>query len=742
MSFFEQLKWAVGHDPCRERDRSPVGAVSVGQAVRITLRVAESARAFVESAEVLVAEADADVVASWREEPLFPCDDGFAAAIELAAFPHVEFYAFKLLLADETVAYYVPRADGAATAGELVRDGIDGEWSDAGWTYAAERLAGRPAGGFGLPEMTPGFQITVFEPAFKTPDWLAGAIMYQVFPDRFARGAAGVRNEGVAYHEQMGRPVHLHEKWDEALQMTAKPSGDDMVGEREPSEDASPGIIDDEAEIEELGNEQLLAYDPVEFYGGTLSGIREKLPYLASLGVEVLYLNPIFEARSNHRYDTADYEHIDPLLGSDDDFTALVAEARESGISIVLDAVLSHTGDDSRYFNAHGSYDVLGAAQGEGSPYRSWYDFAEDDDSYRCWWGDPTLPEVNERDASWQRYILGVDEWGNPDGSGVLARWLAAGACGFRLDVADEIPDDVLARLRTSVKRANPEAVIIGEVWEDATTKVSYSERRTYALGHALDSVMNYPLRSALLGFATGSLDARQLAAFLRLQQANYPAPLYRGLMNLLSSHDVERMRSALATGISLREVPRERQLELVEVADDADDAHAARLQRMVVALLYALPGSPCVYYGDECGLQGGSDPFCRATFPWDGEARKIRGDCGEDLTAFYQRIGALRKGSPVLRNGALACVAPDPDVLCVVRTLADEGVALAVANRSDESRRVAFDLHATGAAIDMSEELCPMVSGDDQSAALQIENGVATVRVPACSTVVFSRAS
>ena len=733
MSCFEQLKWAVGHDPCREGDRSPAGAVTGGYPVRLTLRVARAARDLIESADLLAGQADEQ----WEATPLMPCNEGFASAIEPAAFPHVEFYAFKLALVDGTEAYYVPRADGAATAGELVVDGVDGEWGDAGWSYFPQRLVTRPAGGFGLPEVNPGFQITVYDGAFATPDWLAGSVMYQVFPDRFARGEDGVRKEGVAYHERMGRPVHMHDGWDEPLTMSVPLQPIEPLPKGGKAESAEPAESD---EADGLGDDavQLPAYDPVEFYGGTLAGIRQKLPYLASLGVEVLYLNPVFEARSNHRYDTADYEHIDPLLGLDDDFVELAKTAREQGISIVLDAVLSHTGDDSRYFNAHATYDAPSAAQGDGSPYRSWYDFAEDG-TYRCWWGDPTLPEVDERDASWQRYVLGVDEWGNPDGSGVLAKWLAAGARGYRLDVADEIPDDVLARLRTSVKRANPEAAIIGEVWEDATTKVSYGERRTYALGHALDSVMNYPLRSALLGFATGALDACQLVAFLKHQQANYPAPLYRCLMNLLSSHDVDRMRSALATGVSLREVPREKQVELVEAAGEGDDARAARLQRMVAALLYALPGAPCIYYGDERGLQGGSDPFCRATFPWSGasDAHAARGDVGEDLTPFYQRIGMARKESRVLRDGAMACVAPDPDVVCVVRYLADGTMALAVSNRSAERKRVAIDLRALG--VGLAGPAAPVQQAlYGETVAASLEDGLVTVDAPACQTSLF----
>ena len=722
----ELLKWSIGHDPCRAGDRLPQGALAGGGAVGLLLRVASQVREAVTSVDALVCEDGS----SWFELPMAPLDAGYAATVEIAPHPHVVFYAFRLVLSDEAIAYYVPCADGRSTAGELVIPGADGEWGETGWQFAEWRMAGRPDGAFGLPEIMPGFQITVYDPSFATPDWMAGAVMYQIFPDRFAQGEEGMRQEGIAYHEAMGRPMHLHEFWDEPVEWLGQPPVDD-------ASDDFDADVDDEEVIIETPEEKALkaamkAYDPIDFFGGTLEGIHEKLPYLESLGVEVLYLNPIFEARSNHRYDTADYERIEPLLGDEEDFKRLAADAADHGISIVLDAVLSHTGDDSRYFNARGTYDAPGAMQGEWSPFRAWYDFTEQENGvpYRCWWGDRTLPEVDERNWAWQDYILGHPG----QGDGVLAHWLAAGARGYRLDVADELPDDVLSGIRSTVKAANPDAIVIGEVWEDPTTKTSYGVRRNYALGFSLDSVMNYPLRSALLGFALGDIDAHQLAAHLRQQQANYPAPLYRVLMNLLSTHDVERMRSVLALGGAVKNLPRNEQLAATESITAAQDAVAARLQRMTVALLYALPGAPCIYYGDERGLQGGGDPFCRATFPWASK----RADCGEDLTGFYQAVGALRKKSSVLRRGTLACVAVDPDVLCVVRALPDGEVALAVANRSDEPKLIAVDLRKLGIEAPNGEVDCAMCSEQGGSASARVRDCLAEVQVPACSTSIF----
>ncbi|MBQ9003303.1 MAG: glycoside hydrolase family 13 protein [Eggerthellaceae bacterium] len=624
----EQLKWGIAHDPCQERDRFPTGAVTVGAGVHVTLRVDGGLRAIVRSVRAIVSErSTVDLEMPERKVDLAPYAEGFGAWLEFERAPHVAFYLFELVLESGESVYYAPRADGRATAGELFE----------------ERTA------------SPGFQVTVYDPAFSTPDWMAGAVMYQIFPDRFARGKGGVRKKGLAYHKKMDRPVILHESWDEPARWTG------------------PGKTITEA---------MRSYDPVDFFGGTLAGIREKLPYLASLGVEVLYLNPVFEARSNHRYDTADYERIDPLLGTERDFRNLANAAAEQGISIVLDAVLSHTGNVSRYF---------------GNPeFDSWYDLSPQPNGapYRCWWGDPTLPEVNEHDESWQRYMFGAD-----DELGVLPKWIASGARGYRLDVADEIPDDVLAKLRESVKRADPQAAIIGEVWEDPTTKASYGAHRNYALGFSLDSVMNYPLRDALFDFALGRSDAYQLATFLKLQQANYPRPLYRCLMNLMSSHDVDRQRTVFACKGAIKHMPRNEQVEVLSAITEAQDKRAARLQRMIAGLLYALPGVPCLYYGDERGMHGGGDPFCRETFP-EGE----RADCGEDLTAFYQKLGRMRRESEALRHGALHCMALGKDLLCTVRTSEDAGeVVVAITNRSTRGQAAALDFLAPELALPRS---------------------------------------
>lgn len=677
----------AGHDPAREADRTPLGAVPAGTVVEVALNVLGDARTCVRRVELEVANAawvltragnpGTQVHTLWAaEKPAVSmgsslggvptvCPVRVAGRIDTAGEPRVLLYRFWVELSNGARAVCVPDPAGRTTGG---------------WLQPAEQAAAR--------DPLPWFRLTVYTPGFRTPAWMHGTVMYQVFPDRFAPGDPARTAAGIRAHEQAGRPVRLHTCWDEPA---------DWEGGDLPLDHPD-------------------AYDPVDFFGGTLAGIEGRLPYLAELGVGALYLNPVFEARSNHRYDTASYESIDPLLGTKEDFERLCARAQELGIRVVLDAVLSHTGASSVYFDG-----PQGALTGEASPYRSWYDFEHPCAfaPYRCWWGHKSLPEVDERDPGWQRYMFGE--------GGVLPAWLARGAGGYRLDVADELPDDVLARLRACVKAARPDACVIGEVWEDPCLKVSYGELRTYGLGGSLDTVMNYALRDALLGFALGRLDAYQLAAVLRSQRLNYPAPFYGSLMNLLGSHDVERLRSVLALGRELKGCSRAEQAALVAAITPEQDARGAELQAMLATFVYGLPGMPCAYYGDELGMQGGADPFNRQTLPRD---RNTRRDCGIDLTELYQELGAMRRSSPTLRSNAAGFVALDPDVLVALRPPVDGGPGVLVAmNRSEKPWEGLVDLCADGSGL----------TGEERAALAAIgpRSGLAALRVPGRSTTV-----
>ena len=495
------------------------------------------------------------------------------------------------------------------------------------------------------------FRLTVYRADFETPAWFRHSVMYQVFPDRFAFSDDDTARKGIDYHLALGQRCELHGSIDEPLRWKARP------GEK--------------------------SYTPDDFYGGTLRGIEEKLPYLRELGIGCLYLNPIVEARSNHRYDASDYSRVDPILGTNEDFTRLCEKAEECGIRVILDGVYSHTGADSVYFNRYGNYPSVGACQGKSSPYYNWYEFRRFPDDYRCWWGFKDLPEVEELDPTWQEMVVTGKE-------SIVRQWLRRGAAGWRLDVADELPDSVLRLIRLASKEEKADAPIIGEVWEDAVIKESYGGRRNYALGFSLDSVMNYPFRTAVLDFLHGRSDARALRDFLRAQRMNYPAPMYYALMNLLGSHDMERIKTALATPLIVKSLPREEQVRLR--FDKEALEKATRLEKLGAAIQFAIPGVPSIYYGDEQGMEGVGDPFNRAPFR--------KGD--EELHEYYVNLSTLRGSDPVFAEGDALFGAPTGNILTVLRYDAQKeggSVYLTIVNRGAEER-VSVDLGRVGMGV------------------------------------------
>ncbi len=489
-----------------------------------------------------------------------------------------------------------------------------------------------------------GFRLTVFDKNFSTPEWFRHAVMYQVFPDRFAFSDDGTAEAGIQYHNNLGQHPELHKSKDEPPRW-------------------KPRSFEKE-------------YTPDDFYGGTLQGIIQKIPYLKTLGINCLYLNPIVEARSNHRYDTSDYLRVDPILGTNEDFEVLCSVAEEAGIRIITDGVFSHTGADSIYFNRDGHYPQSGAAQMKQSPYYSWYEFKHFPDDYRCWWGFKELPEVNEKEPEWQNFVVTGE-------NSVVRQWLRRGSSGWRLDVADELPDTVLSLIRDAAKKEKPDALILGEVWEDAVLKESYGSRRKYALGTALDSVMNYPFRTAILDFLHTRTNAFELAAFLTGQQMHYPAPMYQCLMNLLGSHDVERLRTNLATDTVLKNLSREEQLQ-VEAAFTKEDVERARkLEYLAIVIQFSIPGVPDIYYGDEQGMTGTNDPFNRKPFCEDDT------DFADDLRA----LAILRRKHESLRTGSAFFIAADKDVLMILRQSDDESF-LIVVNRDNREKEYELDWH------------------------------------------------
>ena len=436
------------------------------------------------------------------------------------------------------------------------------------------------------------FQLTVIEKEDPTPAWYRDAVFYQIFPDRFNSG---------------------------------KPDG--QVLAPKPNSFIYGAKTDDPFYIkDETGD--IARWD---FYGGNLEGIIAKIPYLKQLGVTAIYLNPVFLARSNHRYDTSDYLQIDPMLGTEADFRALIEALHAEGMHIILDGVFSHVGQDSRYFNIFGKFGPdEGAAKNINSPYFDWFKFNNYPYDYKSWWGIKDLPEVDKDNQSFRDFIYGAYD-------SVLAKWETFGVDGWRLDVADELPDSFIRGIRARLNTYEDQ-VLIGEVWEDASNKISYGKRRDYILGDSLQGVMNYPFRDLIIRYATEQIDAKNVAYALMTLRDNYPRDVFYGNLNNIGTHDSERILSMVGD-------------EHMEIA---------------VGMMFMLPGVPCIYYGDEAGLTGLKDPANRKYFPWENIYAPIY--------EVYRHWSHERLASQALRTGDMKLGFVD-NVLVIVRLEGDETI-------------------------------------------------------------------
>ena len=467
-------------------------------------------------------------------------------------------------------------------------------------------------------------QLTVYEEYGAAPDWFGRGVSYQIFPDRFCRSRvpdpAGLVGDRT-----------VHENWQDTPEFRPNERG-------------------------EIRNR--------DFFGGDLAGIISKLDYLKSLGVTTLYLNPIFEAASNHRYNTADYMAIDPMLGTAEDFRALCREAHARGMRVLLDGVFNHTGSASRYFNADGFYPELGAAQSKDSPYYNWYHFTHWPDSYDAWWGIKTLPAVEENQASYRDFIIRSED-------SVVRHWLRCGADGWRLDVADELPDDFIAELRQAMDAEKPDCLLLGEVWEDGSNKIAYDRRRKYLLGRETHGLMNYPFRTAALDWLCGG-DAAAFRESMEQLRENYPSPAFYSAMNFLSTHDTPRILTLLGG----EPTPADKAERAAARLSPAGRELARRRLMLGALLLYTFPGSPTVYYGDEAGMEGYEDPLNRRAFPWGAE--------DEELLRWYRKLGQLRGGRPSLQRGDICYLYADGSGLALRRQW-DSEVTTAAMNSGKE---------------------------------------------------------
>ena len=499
------------------------------------------------------------------------------------------------------------------------------------------------------------YQITVYEDN-KAPEWFKEGVLYHIFVDRFNNG------------NRTGKPSNpkknsfIYANWDDEPMYIKNPNGD------------------------------IARWD---FYGGNLKGIINKLGYLKKLGVSIIYLSPVFESTSNHKYNTGDYKKIDPMFGDEEIFKELIEKAKAKDISIILDGVFSHTGADSIYFNKFNNYDTKGAYKNEDSPYRNWYKFEGSEDNYDCWWGVKDLPNVNELEPSYMDYII-------RDKDSVLNKWTKMGVKGWRLDVVDELPDQFVTEFKKELRNADKDSVLIGEVWEDASNKISYNERRKYLLGNQLDSAMGYPFRKGILSFLKGEMSSYELNDLYMNIKENYPSESFKSNLNLIGSHDVARVKT--------------------ELNKDMDKVKLAVLAQMT------FEGVPYIYYGDETGLEGGKDPENRKTYPWKNE--------DNDLIDFYRHSIQTRYRLKSLLKGETEFIyTMDNDVFAYRRFIDDENEddCLIVINRSENYKFVDFDLD-----YDLLDEIGVKYTPGDYGTTLEKEDGKFKVEIAPKSFMIF----
>jgi glycosidase len=474
-------------------------------------------------------------------------------------------------------------------------------------------------------------QIVVYNEKYACPEWLVGGAMYQIFPDRFARGGDAARREDAVYDDE----------WDNGI-----PEYPDRVGDSFPNN---------------------------KHFGGTLYGVADKLSYLSELGINCIYLNPIFDAYSNHKYDTCDFLKVDKTFGGDESLAFLVEKAHEKGIKVILDGVFNHVGDDSIYFDAYGKHGT-GACVSTDSPYFGWFDFSRYPDEYESWWGIRNLPKI-VRNESYIRFI--TEE--------VIPKYMNMGIDGWRLDVADELEADFLDRIANAVKACKPDALIIGEVWEDASNKIAYDERKRYFRGNQLDAVTNYPFRNAIIDFVQYG-DSAFLADTVSTLYRHYPPHKLACLMNFLGSHDTERIATVLGGEPDMGD---ENDVLATRRMSDSERERAKHLLKNAYLLLACLPGVPCIYYGDEIALEGYHDPFNRRPFPSYG--------FDDDYSRFFARVNNLRKSEPLFKSAEMTVSELSSGVVRIDRI--GEGERLTVlANMSDNDfstrlEKTSFDI-------------------------------------------------
>jgi len=493
---------------------------------------------------------------------------------------------------------------------------------------------------YGLKSDVIRYRQTVYASDFKVPDYASDMVYYQIFPDRFKNGdkSNDQKTNEVTYGN---RNLEFHKNW---IDTPYKPG------------DSDGSTIDDD-----IWNN--------DFFGGDLAGVKQKLPYLKNLGINTIYFNPIFTAPSNHKYDTADYMNVDPHLGSNSFFKGLVSDAKSMGIRIVLDTSFNHCSSDSIYLNRYKTYKgVSGAFEGEQinikSPFYSWFDFnpsaTNPDGMYSGWMGYSDLANINEVDS--------FKDFAFKNSDSVSKFWMKLGIGAWRMDVTPYVSDDFWREWRKEVKEKDYNFLTISEVWTDSSK---------YLLGDMFDTNMNYLFREALLNYATGG-NAKDSLEMFEMIRESYPQESFKALMNLISSHDVER---------SLYRFGYTSSNNSTDVIKEAKDKYI-----MSTFFQMTYPGAPSIYYGEEVGLTGGSDPFNRGTYPWAEDG----GNPDLTMLSKVKSLVKLRDDNEILRRGSIVNTFANDSIIVTIRTYKGK-VAIIAVNNSNTEKQINIKLSDIG---------------------------------------------
>jgi glycosidase len=625
------------HDTFDPSYRSPGGAVATGTSVRLRLRVTGP-----KPQSVTLRVDRSDPVAGTQTRSFLPLRRAgrfWSVTLRVPAQPAILGYVFRVRGAGRVFWYgddFGAADDDLHQGGTGIQSALDAQ----------------------------GFQLTVYDARFTTPSWLQGAVVYSIFPDRFRNGSpandycrAGGTSGCPTFYGTV--PAQLHQTWNEPIEDPQR-----------------TGVYNR------------------DFFGGDLQGIQQKLGYLKSLGVDAIWMTPIFEAPSNHRYDTEDYRNVDPALGGDAAFASLAAAARAEGIHLVLDGVFNHASSDSLYFDRYHRYASLGACESLGSPWRSWFRFNTNvtpcgSNDYLGWFSLDTLPVFDHGSAAVRDFFYRASD-------SVVRQWSERGADGWRLDAADQLDHGWWRDFRAAVKSYAPESALVGEIWPDASD---------YLLGNELDSVMNYRFRRAADGFvrstdwadSTGKVDAltpTQLDRSLHAVREDYPPQSSATAFNLIDSHDTNRA--------------------LFVFTEPGDDGLIQARERLELAALlqFSYVGAPMIYYGDEAAIDapglGAADPFNRAPYPWSDASGdpNTYGPADTSMIAYYSKLGRIRHELPALRTGSFERVLANnaAGVYAFARTGSGAKPVIVALNKSGSPRDVVLRIgrfYADGTSVE-----------------------------------------